>query len=128
VATAASILSTLAPKFSTLDSGRVSSVLELAALQVGSVFGDKRNLATAYLAAHMLEISTQSGDGGSGTGGLVTSEKEGQLSRSYGALGGQAGGGSEYERTVWGMEFLRIRKQCVFRPRTRLQTLPIDVG
>lgn len=128
MATAASILSTLAPKFSTMDSARVSAVLDLAALQVGGVFGSKRNLATAYLAAHMLEISMQSGSGGSGTGGLVTSEKEGQLARSYGAVGGAAGSGSEYERTVWGMEFLRIRKQCIFRPTTRVRTLPIDMG
>jgi len=126
MATPAQHLATIAPKFASLDSERVAAVIAIATGQVGAVFGRNRNLAVAYLAAHMLEIAGDAGGSTSGTGGVVTSEKEGQLARSYGPIGGAAGADvTRYDRTVWGQEFVRLRRQHVMGARTRSD---IEIG
>lgn len=120
MASALEQLLVIAPKFTAVDSERLTAVIAIAAGQVGAVFGSARNLATAYLAAHMLEIAGDAGGSVSGTGGLVTMEKEGELMRSYGPADGAGGSGDAvYKRTVWGQEYLRIRAQRVMGPRTR---------
>lgn len=119
-------LSAIAPKFDTVDSDRLTAIISIASSQVGRAFGSKRNLAAAYLAAHMLEVAGDAGGTTSGTGGVVTMEKEGQLARSYGGIGGTSGEGmTRYDRTVWGQEFVRLRKQCVMTPRTATS---IEIG
>ncbi len=116
------ILSAVAPKFDSVDGARLSTVLGLATSQVGSVFGTQRNTAIAYLAAHMLEI----GNAASGSGGIITEETEGGLSRSY--SGNANTKPTAYDRTVYGQEFVRIRKQCVMGARTRVSNTAIPPG
>lgn len=53
---------------------------------------DTYNLAVAYYAAHLLQLSTQ---GGSSQGSLVT-EKEGELERQYGNLNSSKGNSTQY--------------------------------
>lgn len=63
----------------------------------------QRESAVAYLAAHILTIA-----GRGGTGGAVTSETEGSLSRSFGSTGSTDGLGS----TSYGQEVQRLNRLC----------------
>lgn len=106
-----STLLAIAPELSVIPVERREVIENLAALSVGSVFCDKRELATAYLAAHMLTISGRSGNAGS-----VKSMKEGDLSITY-ADGADMK--NSYSSTSYGLEFLRLRSETVFAARTR---------
>lgn len=105
------LLLDIAPEFDATDPRRLERFIDYATLQVGSVFGKKRNLATALLAAHMLSMSERQG-----AGGTIASEKEGELSRSY-ALPALS---RDISSTSYGQEFNRIARSVIFCPRTSL--------
>lgn len=66
----------------------------------------KRTQAVAYLAAHILTVA-----GRGGTGGAVTSETEGSLSRGYGVAGGVVGM-TRLDSTSYGNEVQRLNRLC----------------
>jgi hypothetical protein len=107
-----STLLLIAPELSAVPVERREAMAELAAKSVGSVFGDDRELATAYLTAHMLT----SGFGG-GYSGAVKSTKEGDLAITF-SDGGKSN--SAYTSTSYGLEFVRLQRQNVFAARTRM--------
>lgn len=102
--TASSILSLIAPQYDS-TTGR-TDFLTLAALSVNTcIFGDKVDLATAYLAAHMIALNTDPARQ-SGEAGAVTSKKEGDLSISF------SNGRSTNEdlgQTSFGRQFLNLQ-------------------
>ena len=104
------ILETIAPDVANLSAA--SQALSLAETLVGEVFGDLRHIAIAYRAAHMLTVASIGGS----AGGPVTSEKEGDLARSYGTSTGGASLGS----TSYGREYEALRRQVIFSARNRL--------
>ncbi|MFC3227336.1 DUF4054 domain-containing protein [Marinibaculum pumilum] len=108
------ILPIVAPELADTDPYRIAGAVELAGGQVGQVFGAKRDTAIAYLAAHMLTIAKRDG-----AGGVVTSQREGDLAVSFGAVGGVVGM-TELHTTSYGQEFVRLRRATVFGPRTRV--------
>lgn len=75
-----------------------------------AVFGDQEELATAYLAAHMITIRNRAGNGGP-----VKSVKEGELSMTFGGDSSASG----LDATSYGMEFKRIRSEVTLMARTR---------
>ena len=103
------ILAAIAPETLNLDQGRVDIHVDLAEAQTGPVFGDARNHAVALLAAHTLTLGQRRG-----ASGPITSEKEGDLARSY-ATQAMAHG---LDATSYGAELLRLRRQYVFAART----------
>lgn len=109
-------LYTIAPETHSLDPEVVNSTIEIASEQVGSVFGKHAELATAYLVAHMLTMSARQG-----AGGPIISETEGELSRSYASplSGVSTTNLSSLSASGYGQEFMRIRRMCVFSPRTQ---------
>lgn len=104
----AEILEAIAPEIDTGDPS-VLVHINLAEQQTGKVYRDSRNHAVALLAAHTLTLGQRGG-----SGGQVTSESEGQLSRSYGSVAGQ----SRLDATSYGQELERLRRQYVFAART----------
>ena len=118
------ILLSIAPEFNDTPIDRLNSIINIATPLVN--FGDDntKNLAIAYLSAHMLTISLR---GGSGISGPVTSETEGNLSRSY----GYSNNSSLYSSTSYGIEFERLAKMFIFKPRTRqnnIYSVPFECG
>lgn len=100
----------IAPEFATVDSGVLTSIIALAELQVSSTaFGDKRELAVSYVAAHMLTLRDRNG-----AGGQIQSLKEGELSISYGANTNAKG----YDLTSYGQEFNRLVRTTIIGART----------
>lgn len=102
----------IAPEFTDVAQADREGIAALAALSVGTVFGDTQELATAYLAAHMLSIRQRA----AGAGGSVKSLKEGDLAITYGGADMQGALNS----TSYGQEYLRLRSQCVLTARTRI--------
>lgn len=104
-------LKALFPEFSAQSDQRVQSFLDMATRRVDTgVFGTLFDDAVSFLTAHMLTkaILTQSG------GGLiVTTEKVGDLERSYAQHGAGATG---YASTAYGAEFLKLRRAVTPSP------------
>lgn len=102
MAEAKDVLNFLSPRLvSEAGSDAVDLALSLASSQVSqNVFGGDYALALANLAAHLLEMRERDG-----AGGAVSSEKEGDLSRSYSV----SSGSDKLEATSYGQEFIRIR-------------------
>lgn len=94
----------IAPELSDVTAEAWTSVLADVALQVTEkVYGAKQEPAQRYLAAHRLTLIARSDKGG-----VVTSERTGDVATTY-----SAGSGGDYSETVYGREFERIRRGTV---------------
>lgn len=103
----------LFPEFASQSDSRINLFLDQASLSInlGVWPPAKADVARAYLAAHLLATV---GRGGTGPSGPVTSERVGDLARTYAA---PAGGGSPYSSTAYGQEFERLRRSVLCSPR-----------
>ena len=122
------ILSTfrlVASEFNDVDDESVASMIELQGVRVSTkAFGDKYNLAVAYLTAHAFKLDEMLKGGGASSGGLVsgavTSEKEGSISVGYASPTlSRYNDGSLYSKTAYGLLFLELRSQCIVPVMTR---------
>lgn len=119
----------VAPEFTAKDDATVTSIFELVASEVSEIaFGKHYPKALAYMAAHWLAWQAILANGGSSAGaataGRITSEREGDLSRSYAdnsraptAAGGFA---DNLERTAYGLEYKRLVKLAIVPILTRM--------
>lgn len=89
-------------------SAPLMALIATAETQTGPAYGANRTLAVAYLTLHWAALQER---GRGGAAGQITSETEGDLSRSYAAtalLSGSASAG--LAQTSWGLELIRLRK------------------
>lgn len=119
---------TLAPDLQDVTDTMVLAMRDIVAPTISvSKFGDLYDQALAYLIAHKLTvqkiISEQGATATELTAGGIVSEKEGDLSRSYGSKQSNVAGGSCYidslQKTVYGQEFLNIRNMRIVSAATR---------
>ena len=101
----------LAVEFASVDDATVERWLSVAGnlVNVGTLDAERAAMARALYAAHLLSLSTRSGQGGAAALGPVTSEKEGDLQRSYGGL---KGGDTILGSTTYGQQYLDLTKVC----------------
>lgn len=125
---ATKILSTfrlVASEFSDVDDKNVTTMIELQSVRISpKAFGDKYDLAVAYLTAHAFKFDEMLKGGGASSGGLVsgaiTSEKEGGISVGYASPTlSRYNDGSLYAKTAYGLLFLELRSQCIVPLMTR---------
>lgn len=101
------------PEFASESDDRVQMFLDDATIFVNErVWGTRCDLGVAYLAAHLLAINNR---GSGGASGPVTSEKVGDLQRSY-AAPTASNLDPTYASTTYGMEYVRIRKTIFTSP------------
>jgi len=94
------------------EDDRLDKMIEVAEGRLSvDTFGDNYNEAVALLVLHMYEISDRGGAGGS-----ITSEREGQLARSFAA----AASPMAWASTSWGQELIQLTRSLAFFPRTRM--------
>ena len=118
----------VASEFSATSDETVDVVFALVAPQVSeSKFGKLYPQALAYLAAHWLAwqavITSSGSSGGAATGGRITSEKEGDLSRSYTDNSRNPTTSSfadNLDRTAYGLEFKRLARMAIVPLVTRM--------
>lgn len=101
----------LAPEFASVADATVNSWLTIAGnlIAVGCLDAERAAMAQALYAAHLLSLTTRSGQGGAAALGPVTSEREGDLQRSY---SGVKGGDTYLGQTSYGQQYLDITKVC----------------
>lgn len=101
----------LAPEFASVADTTVNQWLSVAGnlTETGCLDTERAAMARALYAAHLLSLSTRSGQGGAAALGAVTSEEEGDLQRSYGGL---KGGDTYMGQTSYGQQYLDITKAC----------------
>ena len=124
----AKILSTfrlIASEFNDVDDEKVNSMIGLQGIRISTkAFGDKYDLAVAYLTAHAFKLDEMLNGGSASSGGLVsgaiTSEKEGSISVGYAPPTlSRYNDGSLYSKTAYGLLFLELRSQCIIPVMTR---------
>ena len=99
--------------------------IELSKLQISQcAYKERYNLAVALLTLHQLALDAR--DGGDDTNpntntGVLKSEKEGDLSVSYGhhSISNLNMNQAYLYQTIYGQELYRIQKMSIFSPRTR---------
>ena len=91
---------------------RIADLLALAEEETGSAYGTSRNKAVALLVLHWLTKEKRGG-----ASGAITSESEGQLSRSYGSA---SDAGGDYSTTSYGAELLNLRRGSFISARNRM--------
>jgi hypothetical protein len=100
------IITALAPCYKA--SAAIYSLITLATEETGTSYGVYRNKAIALLTLHWLALQER---GRGGATGQITSETEGDLSRSYAATAVASGSSGEaLMATSWGQELKRLRK------------------
>jgi hypothetical protein len=101
----------LAPEFASVPDATVNQWLSVAGnlTETGCLDTERAAMARALYAAHMLSLTTRSGQGGAAALGPVTSEKEGDLQRSYGGL---KGGDTILGSTSYGQQYLDVTRAC----------------
>lgn len=70
---------------------------------------ERAALARALYAAHLLRITTAQASAGSVAQGPITSEREGDLQRTYGTV---KGSDTWLGQTPYGLQFIDITKAC----------------
>ncbi len=99
----------IAPELSGIAAEVWMLILADVALEVpSSVFGSRQEQAQRYMAAHYLTLIAASNKQ---TAGPISSESVGQVSLSYAAANYRDR--SRYDETVYGRQFIQIRKSCV---------------
>lgn len=118
----------LATDLADVNDDIVQTMLDMYAPHLSKkVFGDLYDQALVYYVAHhmvMHETIANSGStSGSAVAGQITSEREGDLSRSYGSGGSASSASTGYDgslgKTAYGMEFMRLRSMVSVGVMTR---------
>lgn len=101
----------LAPEFVAVSDSTANQWLSLAGNLVNTscLDAERAAMALALYAAHQLRLTQTQGSNASTAQGSVTSEREGDLQRTYGAL---KGSDSWLGQTPYGQQYLDITKAC----------------
>lgn len=101
----------------TVETYGVNTYLELFADQISAKrFGKSYTKALAYLTAHKLKMMDKGADDGFGSMGAalrIASASEGETSVSFGSSISTADAESEYGLTIYGIEFLTIKRNVI---------------
>lgn len=106
----------LFPEFGGEPQARVDAFLTIAAKVVGVPWGSLRQEGIVWLAAHMLAVANQGQAGDGNAAGPVTSRKAGDLSVSYGQIGGLHSSDAVLATTSYGRTYLALRATRALRP------------
>jgi hypothetical protein len=105
------ILLDVAPEMASVDAEKRGRFLGYAAAQLGSIYGSNQDLATAYMAAHMLTLAAREGKAGA-----VKSRKSGDTEEAfYGSTSPEA-----LMATSHGQALRTLSRQYTFLPRNRM--------
>lgn len=101
----------LAPEFTCTDDATVIQWVAVASTltNLGSLDAERAAMARALYAAHLMSLSLPQEQGGSGSLGPITSEKEGDLQRTYGAV---KGSDTYLGQTRYGHQYMDITSAC----------------
>ncbi len=95
----------LAPEFASVPDAAVNSWLTMAGnlIEVGCLDAERAAMAQALYAAHLLALSE------GGAGGVIVSEREGDLSRTYATI---KGCDTLLGSTSYGQQYIELMRPC----------------
>lgn len=99
----------LHPEFGCFSDKVIQSIIDETECIVSCNFGEQRKAAIKCLVAHELQLKTYNT-----SGGLVTSQKVGDLSTSY--FVDDSDGDGYYRQTQHGLKYLNLRGSIVTTP------------
>lgn len=101
----------LAPEFASIVDATVNTWLTVAGslIEVGCLDAERVAMAQALYAAHLLRLTTTQGNAGNSALGPVTSEREGDLQRTYGAV---KGSDTWLGQTTYGQQYIQVTNAC----------------
>ena len=101
----------LAPEFASVSDGTVGTWLTVAGnvANTGCLETEVANMALALYAAHLLWVTQNQASGGSKGTGAIKSEKEGDLSRSYGVVSGDT---TWLGQSPYGQQYMNVTAPC----------------
>jgi len=103
---------TIFSEFQHVDPATLKVYLRLASCRTPpSVWGESTQYATALLTAHMLTASGKQGSGP--TGGTITAEQVGDLSRSFESIAEIGSGDAPLMVTRYGIDYVALRKERI---------------
>lgn len=97
------------PEFSTENEPRLQLAIDDAELMVGSCFGKFREIAVAYMAAHLFTMGKETESGNISPLKDVASESVGGVSTSYVS---SSDARSSNSSTSYGQHFDNLKKRC----------------
>jgi hypothetical protein len=110
--TASDIITLRAPSLTFTPASRKDDLIGLARTKLNATaYGDQIECAVALLVLHWSEMENRTG-----SGGPVSSETEGRLSRSFAV----AASSDDWGSTAWGQELQSLTNSVTFGPRTRM--------
>lgn len=101
----------IAPELSTVDNDLWNMILVDVDKDVGSEFGEFREVAARYLVAHRLTVLTDKVIGESS--GPVIKRKVGDVFREYAKPTSIEGSDSDYSKTKYGTMYLTYRRKII---------------
>lgn len=94
--------------FSDVDADRIDRLVVVLGDQVpASKWGDRRDLGLAYLVMHTIQLDKQGGNG------MVTKKRVRDIEQTYDAPRNVKSDPNGYHLTVWGQQFMELRKLLV---------------
>jgi hypothetical protein len=100
---ASSVLSVIASKYDSVANR--NEFIALAELRVNRCwFGEKADLAVAYMAAHLITLDGENSIRSNGEAGSITSKREGDLAISFSSTS-VAGDGEDLNLTHYGVQY-----------------------
>ena len=112
MSTSPSELKKMFPEFANETNPRINFFIGMAERRVNkTVFGDKADDAVCLMTAHLLTLGSRGGQGGT-----VTSEKVGDLSRSYSSAS-KGDDSNSLDSTSYGQMFNDLMQSCRQGPR-----------
>lgn len=108
----------VAPEFASMSDADLDLFATEAECEVAkSKWGCRYDRAVALITAHLIAMSKRSENmGGSAATGELKKVKVGDLEREFQASSSNGSEGSSYGLSVYGKEFLRIRRQIIKGP------------
>lgn len=109
----------VAPEFTCVSNSEIDTYIEIAqTLICADKFGNKAKNALALVTAHIMKEIGIGSDASNNNSGAVTSEKVGDLQRSYGAVNIANASAQDqlFTTTKYGRLFLLLKKTIFFTP------------
>lgn len=103
---------TLFDEFKNVPTPKLNAFVGIATTRVDAdTWGANADYARALLTAHMLAKSGGIGGSGGASGGALTQESVGDLSRSFATVGVPGSGDQELLTTAYGQQFVELRRE-----------------
>jgi len=108
----------VAPEYAEMSNSDLDVFATEAELEISQkAFGKFYPRCVALITAHLINLSKRSANGSSSSPGELKKVKVGDLEREYAVSAADAKTNGSYSLTIYGKEFVRLRKKVLMGPK-----------